>query len=426
MNRRTFLATGVSAALTISGCFGSEDKPLPVTPSGAWSQRAYDSSNTAHTGSSVPERGNIAWTSDAFTRWQPVVADGCVYIGRVEGNPRLTALDARDGSEVWSTELESTTVDLPENVEINLSENTDIPSDEREIFASYYTSAVVGERLVVAYGPWLAAFDTATGETMWERQWETDFTLTSMSMTVAPDGSTVVAPHPDGVVAFDADTGTTHWKGDLSALTVGAPAVYGDSVYIAHGTTLERRRLSNGERVWELTFEDDLPAGPVTTDSGVLLAGDGHLSRYDHDSGDRLANLAEYERDVYGIAAGDETVFFLTFWDFVVISADDGHTRWNLNTAPGRYETRVRGRARGLCIGEETVVTPLSYDELDSGTSWPSIAAFDRQTGEPQWHYSIDGFGPSFTSPPILVDSAVYFTANTIDGVGALGDVSRE
>ncbi|CDK38400.1 pyrrolo-quinoline quinone beta-propeller repeat-containing protein [Halorubrum sp. AJ67] len=42
-----------------------------------------------------------------------------------------------------------------------------------------------------------------------------------------------------------------------------------------------------------------------------------------------------------------------------------------------------------------------------------------------RWYYHIDGFDVTFTTPPVLVDGAVYVTANTIDAVGALGDVPQ-
>jgi outer membrane protein assembly factor BamB len=42
-----------------------------------------------------------------------------------------------------------------------------------------------------------------------------------------------------------------------------------------------------------------------------------------------------------------------------------------------------------------------------------------------RWHYALDGF-PELTMPPVLVDGAVFYAANDIDSLAALGDVDEQ
>ncbi|ELZ42090.1 outer membrane protein assembly factor BamB family protein [Halorubrum tebenquichense] len=391
VRRRSVLAAGAAGVFAgLSGCLGDGDRSLPSTPSGSWPQHMRDGANTAATAATAPSRGNLAWTSDAFTRWPPVAVDDEVYIGNVDPNPgpKVVALDATDGSERWRVDVEE---------------------------ASHYTSAVVGEYLVAAFGDRVVALDRESGD----REWSATVTgtVSRTELTAAPAESLVLVPHDadrDGrLTALDAATGEERWSEPLSGTVLDPPAVRGEGVFVAADSALYRLDIADGSEVWRRSV-GSVALGPSATAAGLLVAADGDLAVHDADTGDRIRVLDGYDGEAHGVAVADGTAYWLTDEHLSAVAVTDGTDEWRLD---------AEGCQEGLCVGRETVVAPVQYEGFDLETAWPAVAAFDRDTGDVRWYYHIDGFDVMFTTPPVLVDGAVYVAANTIDAVGALGDV---
>jgi len=402
MNRRQYLvAAGTGSIAAVAGCLGGRaDRSLPETPTGSWPQDRHDEANTGNADTTVPPRGNHAWTSEEFTRWKPVAADGEVYIGNVgagsDGPPVIVALNARDGSERWRVTLDNET--------------------------SHYASAILEELLVAAYGNQVIAVDRESGNQEWAAT--LSGTIFFSKITSVPEKSLVLVPFAsrdsNGLVAFDA-TGEQLWSAPLRRSAVDAPAVWGESIYVASGSELRRLNIADGTEDWTRDV-GDVPLGPSVTTEGVVVAAGGDLTVHDPMTGEQKRRLDGYDSDrvsgARGVAVAGGTAYWLTHDKLAAVTVADGAVEWRLDTT---------ARQDGFCVGRETVVAPVRYDEFDLETEydgWPTIAAFDRETGDTRWFYSIDGFDVGFTTPPVLVDGAVYFVSNTISGVGALGDVS--
>lgn len=390
--RRTVLAsTAAGLSISLSGCLDG-GRSLPSTPTGSWSQYMRDEANTGASEATVPPRGNLAWTSEAFTRWLPVAADGEVYIGNVDPNPgpKIVGLDATDGTERWSVSIEE---------------------------ASEYTAAVVGELLVAAYGDHVIALDRESGDEEWTAKLSDG--LSRIEMTAAPDAGFVLIPETSAgetsLTALDATTGEAQWSTTLAGDAVDAAAVRADGVFVATESELCRLDLADGSHVWSQPLEA-ATLGPRPTADGLVVAADGELAVHDGATGERLRTLDsdDHEADALGLADG--TAYWLTDERFTAISVEDGSEVWRVD---------AEGCQSGLCVGSDAVVAPVKSEAFDLETTWPTIAAFERDTGDIRWYYHIDGFDVLFTTPPVLVDGAVYFAANTIDGVGVLGDVSE-
>lgn len=394
LQRRAFIAAGI-AGVGLSGCLEDRGRSLP-SPTNSWEQYMHDQKNTAATGTSVPSQGNLAWTSDAFTRWAPVAADGDVYIGNVDSTPapKIVALEATDGGERW-------------RVSIDEGENAD-----------EYTAAVVGELLIAAYGNHVIALDRDTGD----KKWATTISgaVNSSKITAVPEASLVVVGEESsqaaGLRALDVTTGEKQWFAPLSGQRVHPPAVHDGAVYVASDSALYCLRIGDGSQRWQQRIES-IALGPRPVGQELVVAAAGALAVYDADTGEQRRQLTKYEHDadgVDGVALADGTAYWLTDETLAAIAIDDGGVEWELD---------AEGCQQGLCVGKDAVVAPVEYDGFDLEVAWPTIAAFDRENGDVRWYYHIDGFDVMFTTPPVLVDGAVYFTANTIDAVGALGDV---
>jgi len=400
MNRRTFLSTAVVGASTFSGCLSmlpssDSDTSLPDAPTGAWAQYGADGANTYATTATGPSQGNLAWTSEAFTRWQPAVSDGTVYTTNFDPSHdgSAIALDAQDGTERWRTTL-------------------DADGDNGTV--------VVDDRCIVAYDTELVALDPRTGERVWTN------TTNGFERLVADEATgTVLVASQAGIEAFEAATGKKRWETYTPRGIARAPAV-SDGLVFAVGQvdgapSLVAVSLADGSDRWrsELASVPEA-AAPVATGEGVFVADDRTLVVHDRETGDRTRELHSFgDPDPVAprtVAVDDGDVFVTGPFGAAAIDGETGTERWRRD-APV-YKP-------GLCVGAETVVFPIGDPEFAPGKE--TIGAFDRESGELRWHYAFDpGFHHQVTSPPVLVDGAVFFTATHIDGLGALGDVPAE
>lgn len=397
MNRRTFLSTTVVGASTLSGCLSvlpssDSDRALPNVPAGTWSQYGADGGNTFATDASPPSRGNLAWTSEAFTRWQPVVADGTVYTTNFDpsNDGSAIALDAQDGTEQWRTTL-------------------DASGDNGTV--------VVDDRCIVAYEAELVALDPETGDRLWTEP------TNGFEQVVADETTgTVLLASDGGIEAYGAANGERRWETDTVRQVVRAPAVSEGRVF-AVGTvdgapSLVALSLEDGSDRWrrELASTPE-SAAPVVTQESVVVADDRTLAVHDRDTGDRRRELHPFgDGDAAipnTIAADGGTAFVTSPSGAVAIDVDTGTERW-------RRDTPVY--PSGICVGTDAVVLPIGDPEFATGEK--TITAFERESGEVRWYYAFDpGFHHQVTSQPVLVDGAVFFTATHVDGLGALGDV---
>jgi len=399
MNRRTLLSTGVVAATTLSGCLSllpssDADRSLPTVPTGSWSQYGADGANTSAPNVAAPPRGNLAWISDAFTRWQPVVSDGTVYMTNFDPSHdgSALALDAQDGTEQWRTTL-------------NASGDNGI--------------AVVDETVVVAYDTTLVGLDPQTGT----RRWTTPTNgLGSDDLLVADESTgTILVGSADGIEAFEAGNGEQRWETDRVIRPVRAPAVAGGRVfavgYVDDMTSLIALSLSDGSERWHRDLASTpKSAAPVATQAGVVVSDGRTLAVYDRETGDRRRELHSFSGESSGaqrtVAADDGTVFVTDESGAAAIDIGTGRERW-------RHDDRVSNP--GICVGTETVVFPVDDPEFDLGTE--TISAFDRESGALQWHHVL-GNHHTMQVPPMMVGGAVFYTNSGISGLAALGDVS--
>ena len=397
MNRRAFLSTtAVVGASALSGCLSmlplsDSNTSLPDVPTGAWTQYGADETNSFTTTASAPSQGNLAWTSEAFTRWQPVVSDGTVYTTNFDPSHdgSAIALDAQDGTEQWRTTLDAS------------GENATI---------------VVDDRCIVGYDSELVALDVQTGERVWTEP------TNGFEHLVADEATgTVLVASEIGIEAFSAATGEKRWETFTSGLD-RTPAVYDVRVFtvgdVDGAPSLVACSLADDSNRWqrELAAAPESTA-PVATQEGVFVSDDRTLVVHDRDTGDRIRELHSFGEDgdvpPRTVAVDGGTVFATGSYGAVAVDSDTGTERWHRDTPV--YKP-------GICVGSETVVFPIGNPEFSPGKK--TISAFDRESGEMRWHYSFDpGFHHQVTSPPALVDGAVFFTATHIDGLGALGDV---
>lgn len=402
MDRRTLLSAAVVSLSSLSGCLSvlpSSDSngSLSENPTGEWTQYGADGANTFSPSVSAPSRGELAWTSEAFTRWQPVVSDGTVFMTNFDpsNDGSAIALDAQDGSEEWKTTLNAT------------GDNG---------------TAIVDDRFLVAYDAELVALDPQSGEQIWTEP-ISGFDFSELLVADEATGTVLVGSRT-GIEAFSAANGEKQWEINTVRQLTRAPAIYDGEVFVVgyiDGTPfLVAFSLADGSELWRSEL-GALPesAPPVVTQDRVFVSENRVLVAYDKETGDRRGELYSFSYDdgryeIKGVAATDGAVYVTSEDGVAAIDSETGTKRWRRDAIAGHS---------GICVGTETVVVPLRDPEIAPNTE--TISALDRESGELRWNYSFDS-SPNVMVPPVLVNGAVFFTASNMDGLGALGNVSAD
>ncbi|RYJ14290.1 pyrrolo-quinoline quinone [Halogeometricum borinquense] len=411
MDRRAFLTTFCAGTAALSGCLstfssGRADTPLPEVPEGSWTQHGADAANTFASDVSAPSRGNLAWTSEAFTQWEPVIADGTVYTTNFapskEGS--AIALDAQDGSEQWRTTLGGK------------------DSNGR---------VLVGGRFIVAHDSRLVALDPQNGDIVWQRSLaglEPSGLGSSAELLAADERSgTVIVPYSDGLKAFQAEDGQRRWETGEITGQLNTPAIYDGTVYtigrVDGVDSLVALALDDGTIRWTTALEDPSDGDPVATDQGVLVVDGNTLVVHDRETGDRRSEI-ELVSDELGslttIAADGGTTFVATYErGLFAVDIETGTTQWQYD------DSAHDDSAFGVCVGIETVISIVDKPESVTSAYGKTVTAFDRETGDVRWNYALDGYH-ALTIRPILADGAVFFATDSIGALAVLGDVPAE
>lgn len=387
MQRRAFLTTIAGTVGAIAGCLGDSNRSLPTEPDGDWSQRSHDCRNTGAADVTVPERGNRAWETGSAGSIEPLVADGMVF----SVGSSVTALDAQTGKQDWEYELPA---------------------------QSGPTPALADDYLVVAVGQRIVALNRDNGS----EQWTTELPRPA-EKAVTVDSSVAVVPlaarkGTSGLIAFDTATGERLWE--HSTLAASPAAIADTRVFVTgyrqDGETgiLQALSLADGSLLWEseLAHPD---TEPVVADSELLVADQGTLAVYNPEDGSRRRVLGDFgDRISEPPAVTDGLAFVGTQnQEIAVISITDGSTVWQ----------RSGDASEGLSVGTETVVT--SGESLPE-SSLAGLAAFDRADGSVRWEHQIEGFDAYPSTAPVLAGGAVYYTGTASSGVVALGDLPSE
>lgn len=209
--------------------------------------------------------GSEEWVFDTGT-WetysQPTVYEGIVYVGANTGGGGLWAIDASDGTEVWS-------------------------SIGDDAFRSSPT-VVDGVVYIGSYDGTLYAVDASTGSIVWEF---TDPTDSLLSSPTVENGVVYIGCDDGTLYAVNAVDGTAEWTfSEPTGQIMSSPTVYDGVVYVGSrmtdGGALWAVDAETGEKVWMMddptlslhsspTVATD-PASGDSVDSRVRLGTLGH------------------------------------------------------------------------------------------------------------------------------------------------------
>jgi len=354
---------------------GPRSETAAVSESGApWPSFRRDNRNTGH----APDEPGVAgrpeqkWnvSTDAGVWSSPVVVDGSLYIGSMDGT--VYAIDTATGDVDWTYQADGPIESTP---------------------------AVAGDSVYVgSLDKHVYCLDAETGTEQWS--YETAG-LIHGSPTV--DRSTVyigsgalvieeileymeandVEQEGSGLYALDRKTGELVWRRFTGHLISSTPAVVDSAVFIGLIGKDDSRSMvasvdaADGERRWEYETDSEVLSSP-TVRSNTVYAGD-------------------YGGFVYAL------------------SAETGDPDWEFPIQSGQ----IRG---STAVTEDAVYVPVSrYEVADPN---PALVSLSR-TGEEQWAHVIPG-ARQMGSSPCATSDAVYVGTHYREGGGGMYAVDHD
>ena len=255
------------------------------------------------------ESGEREWTVGlgAELRATPTVADGVVYVPAGDGV--LYAFDATDGSDVWQFETGGeltgpAAVRRDEDGEVDLvfvgSWDTNVyaveaeTGDEHWVFEAFengieagvaYAALDDGTEVVYAAsdeGARLVAIDATAGEELWVFTGD-EF---STAPVVADELVYVCGRRTHQLFTLDAATGEERWSFQTGSVSVAAPAVADDVVYLPSRDQRVYAIESDVGARWEVDMGTMVNESPAVDSDTVYASSAGTLRALDSDTGD--------------------------------------------------------------------------------------------------------------------------------------------
>lgn len=391
--------------LTPSAALSGRDFFLPGPVAAvSWPSPGGNAENSAEHVIAAPEfaigwrRSIGAGSSKTRQVMAPVVADGGkVFV--MDGEARVTALDAASGSPAWQA---------------------DVRPEGRERGGFGGGLAIGGGKVFVASGyRTMTALDQATGAVVWQST--VDAPLHG-APTVA--GSRVYVIDVDNqLIAFNVNTGQQDWSyrgipEPARVMRASSPAVTGDTVIAPFSSgEVVALRASTGQALWQQTLSRtsrtsalseirDIAGRPVVS-RGIVYAIShaGVLSAMEIRSGEpawRGPNNTPITIPVAGVNAplpvGDVVYVVSKLGELTVVNRQSGQVYWTRDLNEGR----VRQEGGFLGLFDRTVRPSWSGPILASNrlilvNSDGEAVAFDPKTGALQSTLKLGG--PAYIAP---------------------------
>jgi outer membrane protein assembly factor BamB len=311
--------------------------------------------------------------SDLLVLSWPVVADGVVYAGSLDG--ALYAIDAASGAQRWRFETGA------------------IGSVAAPVVADGVVFAGAQDGL-------LFAASTASGEERWRVELGPG-SVANLPLPAVADG-VVYAGGGEGILlAVDAASGQERWRLTVGGEAVGAPSVSGGLVFVTAAADIGGGNAelvavdaANGTERWRVAVGNQpLHAAPATDGELVYIPGQGESEMAALLALEAASGVERWRYDTGGFVIGipataEGRVFVAT-----------NHALVGLDTATGQEMWRVEDVESGLSAPPPAVADGVVYvfaGRVDpiANTENGVVVAVEAASGSERWRYDT-GFAPS-------------------------------
>lgn len=364
-SRRVLLQTlGFGALGSSAGCLGNTAEQAVTfdgIPPGAISMNGtsphFGVTPTRHSvQSNGPEqRPDAYWRFQTNGRFEstPAIDSGVVYAGNEDG--RLYAIDGTTGSELWHYETDLDVVSSPAVVDgtvyVGSMDGTFMALDAADgtlqwthsIPKGIYSSpAVVGDEIYLGgLDGGVYSFAVTDGELRWQHE-------TSAPVYCSPavdDQRVYIASYNRTLYALSRDDGSVAWQAPTDDFVYRVPAVRNGRVFVGpDGVTAFN--LDTGERHWK-TSGHRQGSFPAITESEVVVA-DSIVRAFDPTNGTQLWEFDPGNEFMVRTAIGGETVY--------VCDNDGGVYALALESGALRWELSYDGQPKTLAVVDDMLV----------------------------------------------------------------------
>jgi len=360
MNRRTFLATGLTALpVGLSGCVNSgsptSDNESESNSCSHWCQSRHNAANTGYLPdySRSDSRVSKDWTYSfgAWPKGSLLVDEDHVYGTAVTGE--IYAVDAKSGQEQWTTVLDDNIFQsaalsgkslyvVSEAGELYALNTTDGEiQQEYDVGSNHFENRYPQGRLSVGGvtikndilslgGGNFHVIDISTGNT----QVSLDPSDVLYSKPAISE-EFIIAAQSDGVVrAIDVETTDTVWETQATTGHLSKPAIQNDHIYISdhEGETLHCIDLATGTEQWHNSFETDVITSPAVTPDEVVVGlvtganstGEEGLRAYDPTTGEELWQVRRIPGSIKDPIITEDRIYTVHGVGVVVYDRDNG------------------------------------------------------------------------------------------------------
>lgn len=201
---------------------------LFVTPRASDRDLIYTNVSSNHLSAFATTDGIKRWTLTTGPDQFPTIANGIVFDSSLlqpqHDDHTLHTFSATDLTPIW---------------------NAPMPKQ-----SSYFVMTFGTGKIAVNTADGLVALDMLSGKTQWQAP-----VIESYHLVASDDGNTVFSDEASNLSAIDAKTGALLWRYHTSNANGPFSVVYGATVLLLRGNTLDSLQTNDGRKVWQA----DLP-----------------------------------------------------------------------------------------------------------------------------------------------------------------------
>ena len=289
----------------------------------------------------------------------PVIADGVVYIGTLNG---LYAFNAAAGTKIWTF-----------------------------VTGGTETAPAIANGIVYIGGNHdLWAIRAATGEKLW------NFTAGDViySSPTIDNGSLYFGSHDGNLYALNATTGSELWRFPTGVPVISSPAVTNGTVYIGTdgGYRVFAINATTGTVVWSFVTDGGIGSSPAIDNDVVYINGFDHTYALDAINGTVIWSVTGWSEG--SPALGQGMIFTTDDYSAVALNRTTGTRIWSYN---------LGGSSRSSPAYANGIIYIGSHDR--------NLYALNATTGEKIWNYKTRN---SIYSSPAVSNGLVY--VGSMDG----------
>lgn len=328
-----------------------------------WPMFRHDPSHTAFVDEQGPDENDVLWSTNLGCFFNtPSVANDVVYVGSYYDGGKLHAVNADNGTEIWTYSTDKIVLDAPAIV----GEIVYIGSkSSHKLFALYTSNGTKKWDSVIDHGittsplvvnnmvycgsgnGTIYAYNAHNGSKIWE--YCTDGLGPVDSSPAYAYGMIYVGSSDDRIYALDAINGSKIWDFNTGGGISSSPSVVDGIVYVGVGypaSMIYALNAFNGSKLWEYETKDSVWSSPAVAHGMVYIGSDDYnIYALDAVTGNKIWNYTTDSSIRSSPAITNDMVYICSFGYLYALNAFNGSKIWQYQggyrSSPAIYDGKL-------------------------------------------------------------------------------------